>query len=53
MGTFRIENRVAFDAVEQLKERGASITSAKIVHFLGQESEVTDDLVACERHGAF
>ena len=46
-------DRIAFDAVEQLKAKGASVVSAKIVHWPEQESEVTDDLLAQTRSGSF
>jgi hypothetical protein len=46
-------DRVAHEAVESLKGRGASIVSARIVHWPGQSSEVVDDVLAKTRHGSF
>lgn len=46
-------DRVAFEAVRDLQRAGASIESAKLIHWPGQTSEVIDDLLAQKRHGSF
>lgn len=46
-------DRVAFEAVRDLLRGGASITSAKLIHWPGTDSEVVDDLVKNEREGSF
>jgi len=46
-------DRVAYEAVEALKARGAHVESAKLVHWPGQSSEVVDDVLAGVRHGSF
>jgi Asp-tRNA(Asn)/Glu-tRNA(Gln) amidotransferase A subunit family amidase len=46
-------DRVAHEAVEALKARGATINSAKLIHWPGQSSEVVDDVLAKQRHGSF
>lgn len=46
-------DRVAFEAVEALRKRGASVNSARVVHWPGQTSEVVDDVLAQRRHGSF
>lgn len=42
-----------FDAVEKLKAAGCSVTEAKLIHWPGQSSEVTDDVLSKVRHGSF
>lgn len=39
--------------VEELKAKGTNVESAKIVHWPGQSSEVTDDLITGIRTGNF
>ena len=38
-------DRVAWEAVQALKARGASVEAAVLIHWPEQESEVTDDLL--------
>jgi hypothetical protein len=40
-------------AIEAMEAAGAQVESAKIVHWPGQESEVTDDLKTGVRTGNF
>lgn len=46
-------DRVAHDAVEALRARGANVESAKLIHWPGQPSEVVDDVLNKVRHGSF
>lgn len=46
-------DRIAFDTVEALKAKGASLVSARLVHWPGQPSQVVDDILARTRHGSF
>lgn len=46
-------DRILFKAVEDLKASGCSVTEAKLIHWPGSDSEVTDDVLAKVRHGSF
>ena len=46
-------DRILFKAVEDLKASGCSVAEAKLVHWPGQPSEVTDDLLTKTRTGSF
>lgn len=46
-------DHVIYDTVDALKARGASIVSAKLIHWPGQDGEVVDDVLAHTRKGSF
>jgi hypothetical protein len=46
-------DRVAWEAVEDLKARGATVQSATLIHWPGTPSEVTDDVLTQTRKGSF
>lgn len=46
-------DKVAYEAVNELRARGATIVSAKLIHWPGEKGEVTDDVLKQTRTGAF
>jgi hypothetical protein len=46
-------DRAAFDVVEALRAANASISSARLIHWPGETSEVVDDLLTRTRKGSF
>ena len=46
-------DHVIREAIASLRQRGASVESAKLIHWPGQSSEVVDDVLAEVRHGSF
>lgn len=46
-------DHVIHEAVASLRQRGASVESAKLIHWPGQPSEVVDDALTGRRHGSF
>ena len=44
---------VAFEAVAELRKRGATVTGATLIHWPGTPGEVVDDVLAGTRKGSF
>jgi hypothetical protein len=44
---------VAFEAIDKLKQRGCTITDAKLMHWPDTVGEVVDDLKTQRRNGSF